>query len=220
VLRSLGLRSVVDLRSAQELARTGRGPLAFEPVEWVRLPVLAEEGTESVAAPAPTSDDLALRYLWYLDVGASAFVGALSRMSRPERRPLVFHCAAGKDRTGVLAALLLDGLGVEPTSVADDYELTALGLGQIIDRLRSDPDLAPRLREVPAAQLGIRRSTMERFLVLLYDRYGGSVEWSRRAGLAHGTWDRLRAGLLEPEEAAAADRTDGDGPVGGRDRSG
>ena len=55
---------------------------------------------ESVAAPAAAGDDLAERYLWYLEVGRASLVTALTLLGGDEHYPLVFHCAAGKDRTG------------------------------------------------------------------------------------------------------------------------
>ena len=88
-LRHLGLRTIVDLRTERELARSGRGPLEPEGVAFHHLAVVQEgvrgDGTsdraavgEAVAAPAPAGDDLAERYLWYLDVGRASLVEALT----------------------------------------------------------------------------------------------------------------------------------------------
>ncbi len=108
VLRGVGLASVIDLRTATELERSGRGLLGNEAIAYLHASVLQEEGGESVAVPAPSDDDPAERYLWYLEVGHRALAEALTMIADPKNRPLVFHCAAGKDRTGVLAALVLD----------------------------------------------------------------------------------------------------------------
>ncbi len=69
VLREVGLASVIDLRTATELGRSGRGLLGEEMVAYLHASVLQEEGGESVAIPAPSDDDPAERYLWYLEVG-------------------------------------------------------------------------------------------------------------------------------------------------------
>src|SRR5664280_2157613 len=105
-LRDLGLRTIVDLRTERELHRSGRGPLEPEAVAFHHLAVVQEgqRGSlaterEAVAAPAPAGDDLAERYLWYLDVGRDSLVEALTLLGGADQYPLVFHCAAGKART-------------------------------------------------------------------------------------------------------------------------
>ena len=96
VLRDLGLRTVVDLRTGTELERHGRGLLIDEPVRHVHLSVLPVESGESLAAPPPLGGDLAERYLWYLEVGTPALAAALRLLADPAARPLVFHCAAAR----------------------------------------------------------------------------------------------------------------------------
>ena len=144
-LRSLGLATVVDLRTSRELERTGRGPLGPEPD---RLP--ASVGDPGRAGRrgrrgghgGTGGDDLSERYLWYLEVGAPASGRGTDLLGEPAHYPLVFHCAAGKDRTGVLAALVLDLLGVDPEVIVADYLITA-------DADGADPravPIRPRLR--------------------------------------------------------------------------
>src|SRR3954471_13812998 len=139
VLRELGLRTVVDLRTPTEVERDGRGPLQDEPIHYVNLSVLPEEAGESVAAPAPDHDDVAARYLWYLETGAGALTTAMALVADGGNHPLVFHCMAGKDRTGVLSALLLSCVGVDGKAIVDDYVQTADTLHLILDRLRRHP---------------------------------------------------------------------------------
>ena len=103
---------------------------------------------EAVAAPAPAGDDLAERYLWYLEVGGDALAEALTLLGSDEHYPLVFHCAAGKDRTGVLAALVLDLCGVARDDIVADYVITAERMGFIMDRYRADPRFAERVASV------------------------------------------------------------------------
>ena len=153
-LRELGLRTVVDLRTERELVSSGRGPLGLEEVDFHHLAVVKEgvraDGTsdraaegESVAAPAPAGDDLAERYLWYLDVGRVSLVTALMLLGGDQHYPLVFHCAAGKDRTGVLAALVLEILGVERRVIVADYVITADRLRFILQRWRTPTRVSP-----------------------------------------------------------------------------
>jgi protein-tyrosine phosphatase len=197
-LRHIGLASVVDLRTAAELEHNGRGPLAGEPLHYRHLSVIDEDGGEASGAPAPSGDDLAERYLWYLRIGREALVEALALMGDESSYPLVFHCTAGKDRTGVLAALVLDILGVDPTTIAEDYAVTATRLHLIVDRLRRDPVHGPRIGEIPPSRLRVEARTMERFLEMLRSRHGGALAWALDAGLSEGTAARLAGLLLEP----------------------
>src|ERR1700722_16459850 len=139
VLRSIGLASVIDLRTQAEVGRTGRGVLGAEPIRYANLSVLPEEGGERQAAPADNINGVALRYLSYLDVGREALVESIRLMADPESYPLVFHCQAGKDRTGVLAALVLGCIGVDARTIVEDYVLTATRMDLILERLRRDP---------------------------------------------------------------------------------
>ena len=82
VLRSLGLATVVDLRMAAELERTGRGPLASEPIGYRHLSVIRDGDGEAMAAPAPAGGkELPERYLWGPQLGREALVEALAGVS-------------------------------------------------------------------------------------------------------------------------------------------
>ena len=205
VLRSLGLRTVVDLRTARELHRSGRGPLEPEPVDFHHLEVVREDvpgappaDAEAVGAPAPPGDDLAERYLWYLDVGRDALVAAFALLADADRYPLVFHCAAGKDRTGVLAALVLELAGVAREVIVADYVLTAERLAVIMERWRADPEVAERMARVPPSRFGVEAATMEGFLDGLDARYGGARHWALGAGVPADVLDRVVDQVLEP----------------------
>jgi protein-tyrosine phosphatase len=200
-LRAMGLATVIDLRTARELEQTGRGPLEPEPIRYRHLSVIREGGGRDASGEsmaAPEGDDLSERYLWYLEVGAPALTEALSILGEPDSYPLVFHCAAGKDRTGVLAALVLDLMGVAPEVIVDDYLITAGRMELILGRYRSDPGFEARMAQVPPTRFGVQRSTMERFLDDLHRRFGGAEAWATSAGVAPASLVRMRELLLEP----------------------
>lgn len=197
VLEEVGLSAVVDLRTTAEVERTGRGPLGGRPLRYLHAPVLREEGGDTRAAPEPEGDDTSLRYLWYLDVGRRALVEAIEMVADPSSLPLVFHCAAGKDRTGVLAALVLDIVGVERDVIVEDYALTQSRLELIVARLRRDPVHGKRMDEIPPSRLRVEGETMARFLSLLHERHGGARAWAASAGVAKASLERLPGLLLE-----------------------
>jgi hypothetical protein len=197
LLREIGLASVIDLRTANEVERTGRGVLGSEPVRYVNLSVLPEPGGEQQAAPATRIEDVAERYLSYLEVGTTALGESFGVITDPESYPLVFHCQAGKDRTGVLAALVLSCLGVEPSTIVDDYVLTATRMDLILGRLRRDPEYADRIDELPPSVFVVEASTMQGFLDGLERRFGGARAWVLGAGVEEAQLDSMVQLLVE-----------------------
>ncbi len=197
LLRALGLATIVDLRTSRELERTGRGPLGPEPIAYHHLSVIRDEAGEAMAAPAPAGEDLSERYLWYLDVGREPLTQALALVTQSANLPLVFHCAAGKDRTGVLAALVLDILGVSAELIVADYLITASRMESILDRYRSDPAFADRMAQVPPSRFGVEAPTMVRFLAELDNRFGGARGWAVSSGVAPADLDCMEDLLLE-----------------------
>ena len=201
-LRSLGLATVIDLRTPAEVERAGEGPLAGEGLRHVNFSVLPAEGGESRAAPAPAGDDLAERYRWYLDVGRDAIAGVLRVLADAATYPAVVHCTAGKDRTGVVAALVLDCLGASREVIARDYAETAGRMDAILRRLRLDPRY-PGIPVAPA-RLRVDPATMRRFLDLLYRDFGGARGWALSAGVTAAELGMLTALLLGDNTTAAA----------------
>jgi hypothetical protein len=206
VLRDLGLLSVIDLRTAAELERTGRGLLASEPVRYLHLSVI-QEATGAQDAPQEAQENLAQRYLWYLDVGREALVEAITMVADGSNYPLVFHCAAGKDRTGVLAALVLDILGVERDVIVEDYVLTASRMDLILSRVQREPDASARISEIPQFLLRAEAATMETFLDLLAQHHGGGRAWALGAGVPQASLDALNAQLVTTADDPGPDLT-------------
>jgi protein-tyrosine phosphatase len=196
LLRRIGLTSIIDLRTKTELDRTGRGLLAGDPISYLHASILQEEAGESVATPAPPEENPAERYLWYLHVGRRALVDALTLVADPANQPLVFHCTAGKDRTGVLAALVLEILGVDRSVIVDDYVITASRMELILDRLRRDPVWGDHVSEIPRTRILVEASTMEGFLDLLQETYGGARAWALASGVPAASLDAMSTYLL------------------------
>jgi len=198
VLRGIGLRTVIDLRTAVEVDRTGRGPLAHEDAQYFHLSVIDADGGESRGIPAPVDEDLANRYLWYLEIGRDALVGALEVLGESGSYPLVFHCAAGKDRTGVLAALILEIIGVERQVIVDDYALTASRMELILERLLRHTPEGKNLYDLPASAFAVEAVTMQGFLEALDARHGGARQWALAAGVPEQRLEAMTDILVAP----------------------
>ena len=151
-VRELGLRTVVDLRTHGELADRGTFPHQHHPVDFHHVPVIDEtwspdDGLHEVDA----ADFLEAAYRSMLDGTPERFADAFVRLCAADALPAVFHCAAGKDRTGVLAMLVLGSLGVQREFIAADYALTEAGMQRMREwSLREFPDLHERITATPA----------------------------------------------------------------------
>ena len=120
----VGLRLVIDLRTAREIDRDGPTAVAARGVETVPLSFIPEDGT-ALPETGDDTDPLLRAYLGYLVDRTENVVHAVRLLGRPDAGPTLVHCAAGKDRTGVLLALVLDAVGVEREAVIADYALSA-----------------------------------------------------------------------------------------------
>jgi protein-tyrosine phosphatase len=203
-LAELGLRSVYDLRHDVERERAPSLIPDDLGIAATHLPIGGE------AAEAPDLVDLlrqsegrgyGLDFMIELNRSlladhATVFGGLLTELAIPERLPAVFHCTAGKDRTGVAAALLLTVLGVDRATVLDDYELTTTYRSQ-----HRIAELTPRLEEA-----GVDVDLVRPFLsaprpaleTALADLDGDGIEayLTDKAGVTEETVGNLRANLL------------------------
>lgn len=200
LVSDLNLRHVVDLRSTAEVQLEGPGPLAWVPeVRHHHLTLFAEGGRHTdVDADVPERIDGARVLPWvgrvvdeelrvsgfyygYLRDRPDAVVAALRAMALDDGASLV-HCAAGKDRTGVLSALALEIAGVTREAIIEDYVATGERLERLLKRLRRSPTYRDDLDSRPADHHMPRAVYMERFLEVLDTRFGGPMSWLTRQG--------------------------------------
>lgn len=191
----LGVRTVVDLRAVGEVATEGRGPLEQEPLDYVNVPLLADV-EEKDAVPVPIGTDLSAFYLHILEDRGDKVADALRVLGDTDRGPAVFHCAAGKDRTGLVAALVLRVAGVPDAAVVADYAATSAHMDKVVARFRR-LSYARVVEEEPPEVFMAVGATMQRFLDQLEERHGGARGWARSAGVGDDVLDRLAAGLLD-----------------------
>ncbi|MEU4508799.1 tyrosine-protein phosphatase [Nonomuraea wenchangensis] len=212
----LKLRHVVDLRSTAEVALEGPGPLTRVPeVRHHHLTLFAEGGryTDVEADTAPTGIDgervlpwaeraldEELRvtgfYFGYLRDRPSAVIEALRTMALDDGAALV-HCAAGKDRTGVLCALALEVAGATREAVVADYVATGERLELVLERLRASETYRGDLDSRPADDHAPRARYLEQFFRVLDERFGGAMGWLEANGWTAGDTAAMRARLRD-----------------------
>ena len=206
----IGVTTVIDLRTTAEVELEGPGPLDAVPgVRHAYHPVLPELGsrTDAVAEAlllqkrerdrSRFPDDIMCgHYLGYLEERPDEVAGAL-RSIAASRGAAIVHCAAGKDRTGVIVALALTAADVEPDAIVADYVATADRIDAIIERLRTSRTYAPDLNSRPVTAHLPRAETMKAFLEQLHVRYGGVRQWAADNGLTDDELSALRAKLRQ-----------------------
>jgi protein-tyrosine phosphatase len=133
-------------------------------------------------------------YRRYLDERQAQFATVFLAMAELDRFPLLVHCTAGKDRTGLVVALLLGLAGVADVAISEDYALSA---GYLEPRLAETR--ARYLREGrDPSRLDSPASVMRSTLDHLHARYGGAAAYLRHIGVPEAALAGLRATLVEP----------------------
>lgn len=183
-LIELGVRQVIDLRWPDEADRAPNVFRRSTAVRYTSLPLLADD-------PTPHAG-LTGMYRHAFDVRAAQLAAVARALLEPDGLPAIVGCAAGKDRTGVVIALLLDLAGVQPEVIVEDYALTA----GYFARPRSRVD--PSDWRHPPLELENAPELMADALAHLDAAHGGARALLRREGLADADLDRLVDRLTEP----------------------
>lgn len=213
------LEVVLDLRTELEVQLEGPGPLTRDPrvhVEHHSLHPWSGPSTDlDVVATTfwPPTDDSRFRnepplvraYMSYITGRPDSIVASLRVIATAGRATLV-HCAAGKDRTGVVVALALDAAGVDRAVIVEDYLATGQRIEAIVARLIRSPTYRPELEGHAPQDHAPVPGTIERVLELLDDRFGGSSAWLSAHGLTSAELERLRRRIVPSEIRAGPDR--------------
>jgi hypothetical protein len=201
-LVAMGPMMVIDLRAKEEIADFGRLSPETPGIEWAHLPLIASMSLRSgQGGRPPTGEELSADqagegYYRFLGDGRMA-TSVLSRIASAEG-PVVFHCTSGKDRTGVIAAMMLSLLGVPDETIAADYVLTQETLPQAREWIAEhEPDFFAFLSQIPPERRVLRADRILGFLDRVRSAHGLVEGLVRSAGMSDETLARFRERLLE-----------------------
>jgi protein-tyrosine phosphatase len=191
---ALGVKTVIDLRRPFEVAEHGR-VRDYEGLDY-RNVVLEHADWSEVPHPDGVVHErwLADRYLNFAEDGRAALSTALSVIADPEAAPVVVHCMAGKDRTGVTCGLALSLLGVADEVIAEDYALTTSAMRSLTEYLRVHN---PAVVEGNEHMFDSPAEAMLLFLTDLRARHGSIENYAREIGLKDEQVAAMRDHLLE-----------------------
>jgi hypothetical protein len=189
---TMGLRTVVDLRRKSETVAAS--------AEWAAHNVRVVHCPFGLGGRAPVhgaGEGFLKSYLAYVEAGAEQVLQAVTELSRPGSHPAMFHCAAGKDRTGVLGAIILDVLGVRRDAIAHDYAMSADGMEHVLTRLAQLEPYREMLDGWTIEQHVPDPAVILEFLRRLDESHGGAAGWLGGQGIDAPSLDRFRAVMLE-----------------------
>jgi protein-tyrosine phosphatase len=211
-----GLEVVLDLRTDVELALEGPGPLTEESrVRIEHHSLYPSQGNTDLDVDTikpgtnpwgvlqgggfDDEQPVVRSYLGYIHSRPDSVVASIRALAHADGAVLV-HCAAGKDRTGVVVALALDAAGVSRELIASDYLATAERIEEIIARLRSSETYRAELEGHDPQDHAPVPGTMERVLEIVDQRLGGSVAWLRANGLSDSDLQKLRERIVGADQ--------------------
>jgi len=211
LLDAHGVRTVVDLRTGVEVVLEGPGPLVHDPRVTVehrslypetgdRTDIEADAITPwqaGVTGAAGRGESATVQsYLGYLEHRPDSIVAALRTIAAPAAGGAVLvHCAAGKDRTGMVVALALEAAGVPRAAIVEDYVASAQRIEAIVGRLVASPTYAPDMHVREPRRHAPRPATIWRVFELLDAEAGGPAAWMAAHGFDAGAQAALRARL-------------------------
>jgi len=204
------LEAVIDLRTEVEVQLEGPGPLTREPAVRIEHRSLYPQmgNTDFDLEPGTVNpwgsghndgqhaeeSPVVRAYMRYLNGRPDSIVAAIRTIARADGAVLV-HCAAGKDRTGVIVALALDAVGVDRELIVADYMATAERIHPLMDRLMSSPTYSAQLAGHDPADHAPPAGTLERVFELIDEHFGGTVAWLSEHGFTAADLALLRARL-------------------------
>jgi protein-tyrosine phosphatase len=196
-LRELGIRVVIDLRDDFEVDALP-DDLAGLDIQVLHLPVFEGSGASASTVGATIVHLYEKIAFQHTDV----IVKAIKEIADTGDEPVIVHCTAGKDRTGVVIALALLAVGVDRETVVDDYAQTEANLAGpwlegMLELVRGyGVEVTPDLRVILG---GSPREALETLLDRIDERYGSVHEYLLAAGLDELELARLRSVLVAPQ---------------------
>lgn len=190
LVNRLGIRYVIDLRTAPEACRQGRGPLGNHPIGYLNIPLIDVDGP-----PGPPGRVLLDFYLDHLERDVN-LPRAIEAVATAVRFPTLVHCAAGKDRTGVTMLLVELLCGVIAEDARADFLRTASNMEAIRARLAGWPYHARNMATLSPEIYRCESHSVDGLMEQIAERYGTAAGWARAKGVDPSVVPQLRDRLL------------------------
>jgi protein-tyrosine phosphatase len=187
---ALGVVTVIDLRASCEIEKRGRLDLTRQAVRYVHVPFVDVVGDPTLWDPADAArPDYPIEgYQQMLADGAGRLAEVLRLLAEPQALPAVFHCISGKDRTGLVAAVVLSLLGVPRAAVAAEYALS--------EGRNGHSSASAQLKQRYPHVFGAPPANMIGVLAGIEHEHGSVASYVASLGVAADVVERLKRALL------------------------
>ena len=195
--KELRIATQIDLRRPDEIREQGRGPFEDLGARYENLAVIPDGGSERLNQLVGDVGISGARYLGYLDFCSEVWLRLFNIFADEANYPILLHCTAGKDRTGVSTAFLLSVLGASRPVIDADYLMTNRDVERQVDYVQQNFGLPKGYdRSSMLIAAGVPQTAIADFLDGVDERYGGPIDYLREIGVANNTFDRIREILL------------------------
>ena len=184
-LSDLNISTQIDLRKKEEVLDQGRGPLEDMGAKYINISVIPEGGSEKLNKLVGDTGISGKRYLGYLEFGPTSWLRLFGILADEENLPVLLHCTAGKDRTGVSTAFLLSVLGVSRDIIEADFIESTVGYPEGYNR------------EKMISIAGVPKDAMKDFLDGVESKWGSVIEYLEKIGVTQEQMDQVRLNFLE-----------------------
>ena len=197
-LSNLNISTQIDLRKQEEVLDQGRGPLEGMGANYINIAVIPEGGSDKLNKLVGDTGISGKRYLGYLEFGPTSWLRLFGILAEEKNLPVLLHCTAGKDRTGVSTAFLLSVLGISRDIIEADYLLTNLDTERQANFIESTvgyPEGYDREKMISLA--GVPKDAMKDFLDGVEAKWGSVLEYLQKIGVTKDQMDMVRNNFLE-----------------------
>lgn len=193
-LLGYGIRMIVDLRYSPEVVESPDAVANSDRVTYIHLPLYELSGSEALPVIPNDAGEL---YRLILDYRQTQIKGIFDVILSPGALPMLIHCTAGKDRTGLIIALVLGALDVPYDTIINDYMLSERRVAPLLSQLREQAIQNGLDVEWYERLLACKPEYMRDMLNHLDTTYGGVVPYLNLVGVTGKQIGQLRQLLLE-----------------------
>ncbi|HJN50665.1 MAG: tyrosine-protein phosphatase [Pseudomonadales bacterium] len=199
-LLAYGVGTVIDLRMSMEVEKSPNVFTNSNKVVFHHLDLMADLKKDSLRKDSELSNPaqrFAYMYQQFLSKCRDNVGKIMATLADAENNASMYHCAGGKDRTGVISALLLGIAGVPDDTIAEDYALTSMYPTKTKRPTLGSPETDFVLDPLYAYKMVCPPEAMLLTLGYLKEKYGSVKSYLRWIGLTAKQIDRLKSKMLE-----------------------
>lgn len=197
-IMDLGVKTVIDLRNSDEIERTPSVFMQAGGVEYCNIPIFPNDDQQKMISRMDYTFIMGDLYTSLVDNGMQSLCKVFKKMAFAPGR-ILFHCSAGKDRTGIVAAFLLRLANVDDEAIVYDYCLTEKLLAPKLKSLQAVTDRWQLPQDILAEALGAKAGSMEKLLRHMDEQYKGIEAYLLRIGLSQNDLEALKGKMVGPE---------------------